>query len=546
MNTHLGRYQNIAEILARQGLGFLVDVTGMDRWVPFRRSAAVDESANRTAERLRLALEELGPTFIKLGQLLSTRPDLLPSAYITELAKLQDSAPPVPVGEVLAAIRSELGADGSELFAEFDPQPLASASIGQAQAGVLHDGTPVVVKVRRPGIVRQVEEDLDILQNLATRASRRWELVRGYDVTGIAQEFAITLRAELDYLQEGRNAEHFAEAFAADRHVTIPRVFWDTTTSRVLTLERVGGINISDLSALEAAGIDRRRLARRGTDIILKMIFEDRFFHADPHPGNMFVQPDGGIALIDFGMVGRVDERLQEQLADFLIAFTAANPDGLATALWKLSVTKDLVDRDGLRQSLAGFVSQYDGRPLSEVNFAHLLTQLLTTLRVHHLQLPRQLALLFKVLIMVEGTGAHLDPGFTLGEVLNPYARRLVQDRLSIDALAKRLVRASSDAGELLVELPGRTRRVLEILDTTGMQVHLRAAELEPLVERVDRVGTRLVAGMITAALINGVGGIVMGDRKWRSWGAPLLRAGVTVVGILSGFLVWTARRRRP
>lgn len=544
MSSHLGRYEQVGEILARHGLGVLTDVMGVGRWFGNVRAPGTNtRDRTTTPVRLRLALEDLGPTFIKLGQLLSTRSDLLPPPYLTELSKLQDAAPAVPPTDILDTIRAELGADVQELFADFDVHPLASASIGQAHAAHLHDGTPVVVKVRRPGVVAQVEEDLAIVQRLARQASRRWELARGYDLEGIAQDFAISLRAEMDYLQEGQNAERFAANFSADPDVLIPRVFWERTTSRVLTLERMTGIKVDDLEHLDAAGIDRAAVARRGADMVLTMIFHDGFFHADPHPGNLFVTPDGRIALIDFGMVGELNEELQEELADFLIGFTQQSPSLLASALYALSVTKDVEDRPRLERSLAGWVSQYAGRPLSEVDFTHLIGRLLALLREHHLQLPRHMALLFKVLIMVEGLGVRLDHDFALGEVLTPYARRVVEDRVSVTATAQRLLRASGDAAELFIELPRRLRRIVETLDTSGIQIHVRAAELEPLVGRAERIGNRLVAGMVAAALINGIGELVAGERKGRSWVTLLMTAGLSTIGSLIGYLLWTGRR---
>ncbi|WP_374008437.1 ABC1 kinase family protein [Leifsonia sp. LS-T14] len=540
MSSHLGRYEQVGEVLARHGLGFLAEITGVDRWFAPRPA---DHDPATTPVRVRLALEDLGPTFIKLGQLLSTRSDLLPPPYLTELAKLQDAAPAVPPEEILTAIRAELGADVEELFADFDVHPLASASIGQAHAAHLDDGTPVVVKVRRPGVVAQVEEDLAIVQILARQASRRWERARDYDLEGLAQDFAISLRSELDYLQEGRNAERFATNFEADPMVRIPRIVWERTTSRVLTLERMTGIKVNDIERLDAAGIDRKEVARRGADMVLKMIFHDGFFHADPHPGNLFVTSDGSIALIDFGMVGELNDELKQELADFLIGYTQASPSLLASALYALSITKEVEDRPRLERSLAGWVSQYAGRPLSEVNFTHLISQLLAMLREHHLQLPRQMALLFKVLIMVEGMGLQLNHEFALGEVLTPYARRLVENRISVLATTKRLLRASGDAAELFIELPRRLRRIVETLDSSGIQIHLRAAELEPLVGRAERIGNRLVAGMITAALINGVGELVAGKRTGRPWMTLLMTAGLSTIASLIGYLMWTGRR---
>ncbi|MCK6068429.1 MULTISPECIES: ABC1 kinase family protein [Microbacterium] len=546
MRAHFSRYQEIADTLTRHGLGFLAGATGLAKWVPVRRGDATHAQTRSytVPQRVRVALEELGPTFVKLGQLLSTRPDLLPPAYIIELSKLQDAAPPVPAADIRDAIQRELGAEPEELFAEFEWTPLASASIGQVHAAKLEDGTSVVVKVRRPDAVRQVQEDLEILNGLATRVDRAWAPAREYDVRGIVREFSRTLRAELDYSREAHNAERFAAQFADRPEVLIPRVFWERTTSRVLTLERMTGIKINDLAALDAAGVDQRALARTGADIVLSMVFEHRFFHADPHPGNLFVHPDGRIALIDFGMVGEIDEELRDRFADFLIAFTLRNPDALADALEGVSVTRGNVDRYEFREALRSFVALYSDRSLAEVGFARLAGEMLALLREQRLQLPREVALIFKVLMMIEGIGVQLDPQFDLTAVLTPYARRLVRERFAPAAIATRLARASADAGTLALELPTRLRRAIAAVDRNGLEVHLRAAELEPLVGRAERIGNRLVAGVITAALINAVGQFIARDSRWKSRQSALVSAGVTVVTTLSGYLLWTARRR--
>ncbi|MBN9607331.1 MAG: AarF/ABC1/UbiB kinase family protein [Actinomycetales bacterium] len=547
-DSHRRRYRRIASVLQRHGLGVAAGLLGLDRWIPFDKGAfghARRDEPYTSPEHVRLALEDLGPTFVKLGQLLSTRSDLLPPEYLRELAKLQDAAPSEEWEPIKAVIREELGADPDEVFGSFDPNPVAAASIGQAYAAMLHDGTEVIVKVRRPGAVGQVTEDLEILRNLAERADRRWEAARQLNLPGLVEEFSRTLRAELDYLHEARNAERFASTFAASPDVKIPRVFRDTTTSRVLTLERMHGIRVDDLTALDAAGIDRPQLAQRGAALILTMVFEDRFFHADPHPGNMFVQSDGSLALIDFGMVGELDDEVTEQLADILLGFTRGDVDGLTTAVLALSVTKDGADRDELRGALAAFVSQYRGRPLSEINLSRLVGELLAVLRHHHLQLPPQTALLFKVLMMGEGLAVRLDPGFQMLKALTPFSRRIVQQRYSLAALAGRWARASADAGELLLELPATLRQLRRLLDTGGVAVHLRAAELEPLMGRAERIGNRLIAALIAAALINGIGELVSGNLRWRGREGVMIGAGAGVITALGGYLVWTRRRRR-
>ncbi|MCR2819907.1 AarF/ABC1/UbiB kinase family protein [Microbacterium sp. zg.Y1090] len=544
----LGRYQEIADTLARHGLGFLAAELGITRFHPARRGASVGASDHRptdAATQLRLVLEDLGPTFIKLGQLLSTRPDLLPPAYITELSKLQDAAPPVSAEQIRQTIRQELGSDPDDLFATFDWTPMASASIGQVHAATLADGTSVVVKVRRPEVVRKVQDDLDIMNNLAERAARISSMARAYNVPGIVKEFADTLRAELDYLREARNAERFAENFADRPGVVIPRVFWETTTSRVLTLERMTGVKVSDPRALEDAGIDPGAIAEAGATVVLTMIFEDRFFHADLHPGNVFVHPDGRIALIDFGMVGEMTEELTEQLADVFIASATRNSESLASALIELSVSPGPVDRRALRAGLASFFAEFSDKPLGDIHFTRLITDLLRVLRVQHLQLPHEISLVVRALIVTEGVGVQLDPQFDLNSVLTPYARRLIRRRLSFEAVAKRVSRASVDAGALMLDLPTKLRRLMESVDENGIEVHLRAAELVPVVARAERIGNRVVAGIITAALINSIGQLMGRDSRLQTWQRAITGLVLTSFTSLTGYLLWTARRKR-
>ncbi|MFK4806255.1 ABC1 kinase family protein [Microbacterium sp. ZW CA_36] len=546
--THVGRYRQIGSALRRHGLGVLWGLLGLDRAFRGARGGAGSALRELTAEapiHLRAALEELGPTFIKLGQLLSTRSDLLPPAFVTELAKLQDAAPPIPVDLIREVISSELGAPPEQVFASFEDQPLASASIGQAHAATLADGTPVVVKVRRPDAVSLVQTDLEILQNLASRATRTWQFARDVDVVAMVDEFVATIRAELDYLEEGRNAERFARDFKEDPSVIIPRVYWEHTTSRVLTLERMEGMNVADVGALDDAHVDRNLVARRGADIVLKMIFEDRFFHADLHPGNLFIHPDGAIALIDFGMVGVIGEELRGHLSRLFIAMVRGDAELLASALIDVSVTGASVDRLTLRDDLRPFVARYQLRSVRQTPFAPMMADLFTLLRTNRVRLPREMMLLFKALLLIEALAMRLDPDFRLGEALGPYAEHLSWERLRASAIAKRLARASIDVGELALDLPSILRRLVDAADTTGIQVHLRAAELEPLVGRAERIGNRLVAGMIGAALISGIGGLVSSDRRWGSWRGTMVGAGLGAIGALGAYLSWTARHRR-
>lgn len=547
--SHLDRYREIAETLARHGLEVLIGASGVERWVPFHR--VLVRRVHRgptysTAEHLRLALEELGPTFVKLGQLLSTRPDLLPPAYLTELAKLQDALLPVPAEVIVQLVTQELGGSPDQVFESFDLVPLASASIGQAHAATLHDGTEVVVKVRRPGAVERIDEDLEILQNFAAQANRRWKEAKDYDLPGLAEEFARTLRAELDYLAEGRNAEHFAENFADNPGVHIPQVHWETTTTRILTLERVRGLKVSDLAALEEAGIDRPALAAHATEVAAQMIFVDGFFHADPHPGNLFIESDGRIGLIDFGMVGAVDAELRERLGILLVALARKDAHRIASALSRLATAQGQVNLTLLAADMMPVIAMYDGKSLRDVPVGKLIREVLAVMRRRHLQLPREVSLLIKMVVMTEGMGVSLDPDFQLGQVIGPYAQRLVANRYAPAQVAHHLAEAGVDVMELVTQLPLQLRRLQAMLDAGGPEVHITSAELEPLMGRVETMVKRITFGLVAAAFVRGVGELVTADPERRkSWQGPLLGAGVGTAGSLAAFLGWTSRRRR-
>ncbi|WP_413249952.1 ABC1 kinase family protein [Sinomonas flava] len=552
--SHLARYRQIAETLARHGLGFAIGAARLQRWVPLRRGLLGHEARREpysNPEHLRLALEQLGPTFIKLGQALSTRQDLLPGPYRQELARLQDQAPPVPAAAVVETIERELGGTPQEVFASFDPSPLASASLGQAHAATLADGTEVVVKVRRPGVVEQVELDLEIIANLAAQAARHWDAAADYDVAGIAEELARTLRAELDYLAEARNAERFRASFSADPGIHVPRVYWDSTTSRVLTLERIRGIKISDLAALDAAGIDRRALAARCADAVAKMVFEDCFFHADPHPGNLFVEPDpalpgGRIGLIDFGMVGTVDPQLRDHLSGLLIAVSRRDPHAAAQALSDASTGRRRPDLGRLSEDLAPVMRLYAERPLSEVPLGAFVRELLVVVRRYRLQLPRELALLLRMLVMVESLAVTLDPGFQFGAVIGPWAESLALERFAPLAVLRRLGQAGSELVDAAGRLPRQLRALEDALERGGAQISLRPGELDELVAHLDAAAQRVAVATLAAASIRSLGEILASQSQGRprALRTALTGAGIVASASLAAYLAWTGRRR--
>jgi ubiquinone biosynthesis protein len=493
---------------------------------------------------VRQALEELGATFIKLGQILSTRADLLPPEYQAELAKLQDSAPPVRATDVKAIIASELGRPAEEIFASFDENPMAAASIGQVHAATLADGREVVVKVQRPGVAEQIDHDLQILNRLAATASRRWALAAQYNVEGLVNEVADTLRAETDYLREGRNAERFAANFAGDDSVHFPCVFWETTTGRVLTLQRIRGTKIDDLAALDQRGLNRVGIARQDAQMVLKMIFRDGFYHADPHPGNFFIEPSGAIGVVDFGMVGTVDQRMQEQLVWSLAAVTGDDPERWVDVLFDMGVAGAHVNRTELRRDIQNLRARYYGRPLGQIAVRPAINDGLTVARRHRLQLPAGYALLTKTVAMHEALVGQLDPRFDFTAVLVPYARTLIIRQFSPGFWARTARQATLDLARLSAELPQTVHRLLGTVQRGDIEIGIRPEGIEPVLKRAERMLNRLVLSIMTSAAVLALAILIF---AFHQKGDPLLGV-VLAVGFLGAsglgiYLIWSILR---
>ncbi|MEI8337457.1 MAG: AarF/UbiB family protein [Actinomycetes bacterium] len=400
-------------------------------WILGRHSIAAlkdllkTRRASSLATRLRLAIEDLGPTFVKLGQVLSTRPDILPDALAAELALLQDHARVVAFVDIRRRVEAELAAPLEELYAYFETEPLAQASIGQVHRAALMDGTEVIVKVRRPGVMATIDLDLRLLDRTARIAERASRVARRYDAAGLARRFAATLREECNYLIEGKNAEAIALALRDSPHVYVPAIAWGYTSLGVLTEMRVDGVKIDDLEALEALGVDRKTVAATFVDAYLTMVFGDGVFHADPHPGNVFVDSDGCVGFVDFGMTGEVAPATIRSLGGVLLAIVGTDPVIMADALLSLGVAAPNLDRRRLEEDLGRLLSEYAHRPLDEMPVAEVLTKVMGIVRRHHLVLPPDLALLVKTVMMCEGVALHLDPGFLLVPRLLPFASRV-------------------------------------------------------------------------------------------------------------------------
>lgn len=503
---HLRRYREITRVFLKHGFGFAFDRLEPE-WRPLRRTLrprlekAPAVPAQDLAAHLRQALEELGPTFIKLGQILSTRPDLLAPPYIAELSKLQSAVPPVSWEAIRDVITQELGHVPEEVFATVDPQPMAAASLAQVHAATLHDGAGVVIKVQRPNILATISTDLEILAALA-KAAQATALGQTYDFVSIADDFAFTLSNELDYRREGRNADRFRASFEGEPHLYVPYVHWEHTTARVLVLERIDGIRIDNIAALDSAGYDRHRVALHSAYIIIKEVLEDGFFHADPHPGNFVVMPGETIGAMDFGMVGHLENRERLDLIRLYIAAASMDTGSIVEQLIHMGAANVEVDRKKLSLDMTRLLDKYHNVTLTDIRASEVLEEIMRVAYSHRLRMPSNLWLLGKTLAMMEGVGLQLDPDLDLFAVFEPFARRLSW-RLALPrrAWGEALLRQGADWGELLSRLPRSTNHLLEQAERGDLfRVHLKDAD--PIMRRLDRLATRLALSMLVSALL--------------------------------------------
>ena len=528
------RLTEIARVMSRNGLPALVDQLGLGghlSWMQRQRGADEPVDPVTNAIRLRLTIEELGTTAIKLGQVLSTRPDLLPPAYLFELAKLRNRVPPVAVESIRAEIESELGKPVDELFAWFDNEPLAAASIGQAHVARLHTGEEVVVKVQKPGIAAQIETDLRLLTDFAASAANHSKLARQYDFPGIMQEFAFTLRGELDYVREGKNADAFAAQFADTNDVVVPAIHWSHSSSRVLTMERLRGVQIDDVERIERMGIDRVALANCGAWMLLREMLEHGFYHADPHPGNLLVLENGAIGMLDFGMVGRISETTKLDLIDLVNAIVSNNANQIVYALESLGIAGIGSQRDALVRDLNRLLERYLGRTLKEIRIDEISEALFSTIRGNHLRMPSDLVMLLKTLAMYEGVGRVLDPDFNILPVASPFVEQEIKKQLNPFEWKDDLKQGLLDSVRMSVDLPGQLRRLVRRFDRGEFTMVVKYQDLDHLLHRLERIANRMALSILIGASLIGLSLMLaaFGPSFERIWIGRAFWAGVVI-----------------
>lgn len=456
--------------------------------------------------QVRLALEELGPTFVKFDQILAGRADLFSPEWIAEFEKLHSQVPAVPLDALRPQLREDLGAEPEEVFAWFDTTPLAAASIAQVHRARLHGGTEVVVKIRRPSIADTIHADLRLLQRLAALAEAELPALKPYRPQQLVREFARSLRRELDLAGECRQAERIAANMAeALPHIVIPRVHWAYTRERINVQDFIDGTPGSALAALTPeAGFNRRVLAQRGAQAVIKMIVEDGLFHADPHPGNVFYLPGNRIAFIDFGMVGRLSQRRRDELLQLLLGLVEHQPQVVADVLLDWTGDAPGLNLGQLETEVEAFVDQYHGVPLAQLSLGQMLADVSAILREHRLDLPPDLALLIKAFISLEGMGRNLDPGFHMATETLPVLQQVVRRRYRPEALAGRAWTALRRVLATAEQLPDDIGRLLRNARRGHLQVGIELAHLKRVGDQIDRSANRLAMALVIAALIIG------------------------------------------
>ncbi|MBN3523567.1 AarF/ABC1/UbiB kinase family protein [Paenibacillus apiarius] len=542
---HTRRYRDIAMALMRHGFGYMVEEMGLFQVLSLPRRLITREApeTKTVGERIRLVLEELGPAFIKLGQLLSTRSDLFPDSVIRELVKLQDQVPPFPAHEARRIIEAELNRPIGDVFSSFDDEPVAAASIGQVHLAKLHGGEAVAIKVQRPGIHPVIERDLEIVKGLTAIAERRWAWVAEYQIPQMIAEFSKSMKAELDYNHEGRNTEKIARQFLHVQGIHIPRIYWQHTSSRVLTMEYVQGVKLSRHEDIAAQGHDLKALAERFVHAMLHQMFIEGLFHADPHPGNLLVLDDGRLAFLDFGMVGRLNGDMKDYLSDLIISLMRQRTSGIIRAIAGLGVVPDRTDMTQLKRDLDRLRAQYYDIPFTDISLGQSLHDLFAVAQRHRITLPPDLIMLAKALITMEGVVEELDPTLSILDMAEPFGRKLLLEKYSPRRVRKKLLGGASDFLQALTDLPKQANQLARILSSGKVRVEVELPELDHALHKLDQISNRLSFSIVLLAFSIIMVGLIVGSSLTRKptllWDVPAIEIGFVVAAFMFLWLLY-------
>jgi ubiquinone biosynthesis protein len=537
---HVKRYGQIASLLVRHGRADLVRQANLEGTLEAAlpdepQAGAADEKLEKRGEALAADLERLGPTYIKLGQLLSTRVDLLPAEYLTALAKLQDRIEPFAYEEVERVVSTELGVRISKAFADFEREPMAAASISQVHRATLRDGRVVAVKVQRPGIRDTIRDDLDTLGELAEFLDENSTRAHRYRLVDVLEEFRRSLLRELDFRNEARNLETLAENLSEFDRIVIPRPVESYTSSRVLTMDLIRGRKVTSLSPLSLMELDRERLSNDLFRAYLKQILVDGFFHSDPHPGNVFITDDGRVALIDLGQIATVSPEMRESLMKLMLAVAQGEAGEAATILLDLSEPEQDADTEGFRDAVTDTVLLSEGRSTGDIALGAVLLGLTGVAGEHHIRPPTELAMLGKTLLNLDQVGRVLDPDLEPNAMLRRHAAELMERRMVSSLRPANLFKAALEANELVQQMPGRLNRIMELLADNEMSVQVNAIDEAKLIAGLDKIANRITLGLLIAALILGAALLVRVDAGPTILGYPALALIFFLIAAVAG-----------
>ncbi|HEX2188615.1 MAG TPA: AarF/UbiB family protein [Longimicrobiaceae bacterium] len=535
---HLKRYVGIGRLLVKYGRSDLVRDAGMEELLREEGVADGDGAPPPAAAELADDLEALGPTYVKLGQLLSTRADLLPEPYVEALTRLQDDVAPFPYAEVERIVTTELGVRMSRAFGDFDPEPLAAASLGQVHRARLRDGTEVAVKVQRPGIREQIVDDLDALEDIAEFLDRHTEAGKRYGTVDLLAEFRRTLFAELDYRSEAQNLTTLGANLRGFGRIVVPGAVADYSTSRVLTMGYVPGKKVTDLGPLARMELDGGALADELFRAYLKQILVDGFFHADPHPGNVFVTPDGRIALIDVGMVGRVAPEMQERLLKLLLSVSEGRGEEAADTALRIGTTRTGMDEARFTREVTGLVSRMQGATAREIQVGRIVMEMTRAAAQNGVLLPAELSTLGKTLFALDQVGRTLDPDFDPNAAIRRHAAEIMQQRMLKQASPAAMFSTLLETNELVQRLPRRVNTILDNLAENEFRVQVDAIDEKHLMAGLQKIANRITLGLVLAALILGAALLMRVETTFRILGYPGLAILLFLAAVVGGLLL--------
>lgn len=536
---HFHRYREITQTLTKHGFGFLIRQLGLSEFLRGRKPRLKNEADQKyNAESIRLVLEELGTTFIKLGQILSTRPDLIPEEITKELSKLQDQVPPFSFLDVRKQIETELGSTLEDLFKNFEAQPLAAASIGQVHRAVLMDGKKVVVKVQRLGIEENIRTDLEILLDIARLIEKHTDWSQYYNFTDAVLEFEDILLNELDYLVEGQNIDVFHKNFKDVKEVSIPEVYWDYTTRRILTMEYIEGVKLDNVQALSEQGTDTVQIANILSKAVLKQILYDGFFHGDPHPGNILVLDNNRIALLDFGIIGMVDDEIKEKFGDLLISQVNKNTEAVMRTFMNLGLTPPDINRRELRQDIERMRYKYYDRPLSKIKLGDTMKEFMDLAFKYRIILPTEFTLMGKTFMILEAQINRLAPDISLMEIAEPFGRELIKERISFGYLRKTLSKNVQDYGQIFGAFPKQIADLFDKLERGQFKATLQHEYNEKILNKINLMVNRLAFSIVLASLIVGLSFLIQQSEQSIIWKLPVAEIGFIVAGAMGFWLL--------